>query len=344
MPAISIIVPVYKVEPYLRRCVDSILGQSYADFELILVDDGSPDNCPAICDEYAARDSRVVVIHQENGGLSAARNAGIERASGEFLCFVDSDDIVSTRFCQVLYTVAVQNQCMIVACKMQRFTEGDISTECNYACPINTTEMTSFTFIKEQMGRAIEIGVCGKLFHSCVFEKICFAVGKLHEDIIFAGDLLKEPEFFVTYVDTPLYYYRQRAGSIMNGQAADGKCSPHRVWAGNYLLECAKTVQYPYLQECLRYAVDYPWYFVDGIYVKFQFDENREFLDELQAMLRRNCKLYEQLPLLDNIRRHRMMLFAKSRFLYGFNAYTRLLRVYLYHILRKDAYSDGHGI
>lgn len=91
-PKISIIIPVYKVEPYLRQCVDSVLSQTYTNFEIILVDDGSPDNCPVICDEYAAKDSRVKVIHKENGGLSDARNAGIKVAKGEYLFFLDSDD------------------------------------------------------------------------------------------------------------------------------------------------------------------------------------------------------------------------------------------------------------
>ena len=94
MPQISVIVPVYKVEKYIHRCVDSILGQTFRAFELILVDDGSPDNCGAICDEYATKDSRVVVIHQENGGLSAARNAGLDIATGKYIYFVDSDDAV----------------------------------------------------------------------------------------------------------------------------------------------------------------------------------------------------------------------------------------------------------
>lgn len=94
-PKISCIVPVYNVEKYLRRCVDSILAQTFTDFELILVDDGSPDGCPAICDEYAEKDSRVRVIHQENKGVSAARNAGLDMARGEYVCFVDGDDEVS---------------------------------------------------------------------------------------------------------------------------------------------------------------------------------------------------------------------------------------------------------
>ena len=99
---ISVIVPVYKVEKYLKRCVDSILAQTYPCLEVILVDDGSPDGCPAICDEYAREDRRVRVIHKENGGLSDARNAGIDAAKGKFLGFVDSDDYVHPRFYELL--------------------------------------------------------------------------------------------------------------------------------------------------------------------------------------------------------------------------------------------------
>ena len=104
MPGISVIVPVYKVEKYLHECVDSILAQTFRDFELILVDDGSPDNCGAICDEYAAKDSRIRVIHQENQGLSGARNSGIDVARGEYITFVDADDSIEP----CLYTTAVK--------------------------------------------------------------------------------------------------------------------------------------------------------------------------------------------------------------------------------------------
>ena len=94
MPEVSVIVPVYKVEPYLHRCIDSILGQTFTDFELILVDDGSPDNCGKICDEYAKKDGRVRVVHKENGGVSSARNTGLQIACGKFIYFCDSDDYV----------------------------------------------------------------------------------------------------------------------------------------------------------------------------------------------------------------------------------------------------------
>ena len=116
-PLISIIVPVYQVEAYLDRCVASLLAQTYVNLEIILVDDGSPDRCPAICDMYAQKDSRVRVIHQENAGLSGARNAGIEVAKGEYLAFVDSDDYVSENFIRVLYDLLKETGCAVSQCR-----------------------------------------------------------------------------------------------------------------------------------------------------------------------------------------------------------------------------------
>ena len=104
-PLVSVIVPIYNVEKYLRRCVDSILSQSYQNLEVWLVDDGSPDGCPAICDEYARKDNRVKIIHKKNGGLSDARNVAIDVASGEYICFVDSDDYVASTYVETLYAL-----------------------------------------------------------------------------------------------------------------------------------------------------------------------------------------------------------------------------------------------
>ena len=127
MPAISVIVPVYKVEKYIHRCVDSILGQTFTDYELILVDDGSPDNCGAICDEYAVKDSRIVVIHQENGGLSAARNTGIDwsfaNSDSRWLTFIDSDDWVHPEYLQRLLAAAVEHNVSVSICGYAQ-TEG----------------------------------------------------------------------------------------------------------------------------------------------------------------------------------------------------------------------------
>ena len=124
MPVISVIVPVYKVEPYLHQCLDSVLAQSFTDFELILIDDGSPDNCGAICDEYAARDSRIYVIHQENAGQGKARNVGMDRASGKYLIFLDSDDYWLPTTLEALYTEAERNQTQVLVFGAMPFWDG----------------------------------------------------------------------------------------------------------------------------------------------------------------------------------------------------------------------------
>ena len=118
-PELSIIVPIYKVEKYLEECIQSILGQTFTDFELILVDDGSPDACPQMCDAAAKKDSRVRVIHQKNGGLSAARNTGIEAARGNWLGFVDSDDFVAPDMYEKLYHAAVNAGADCAVCSVQ---------------------------------------------------------------------------------------------------------------------------------------------------------------------------------------------------------------------------------
>ena len=123
-PLISVIVPIYKVEPYLRECVDSILGQTHGNLEVILVDDGSPDACPAICDEYAARDARVRVIHKTNGGLSDARNVGLDVARGEWVGFVDSDDVVEPTMYEVLLSCAQKAHAQIAVCNFAEFNDG----------------------------------------------------------------------------------------------------------------------------------------------------------------------------------------------------------------------------
>ena len=116
---ISIIVPIYKVEIYLRKCIDSIVNQTYKNIEILLIDDGSPDNCGIICDEYAKKDERIKVIHKENGGLSDARNYGIEASTGDYIIFIDSDDYVSESMCENLLICALENNADIVSCNFK---------------------------------------------------------------------------------------------------------------------------------------------------------------------------------------------------------------------------------
>ena len=115
-PLISIIIPVYNVEQYLHRCVDSVLNQTYKNLEIILVNDGSPDNCPFICDEYAKKDKRIIVVHKENGGLSSARNAGLEIVQGEYISFIDSDDWIHENYNEILYKNLHEKLKLIYTC------------------------------------------------------------------------------------------------------------------------------------------------------------------------------------------------------------------------------------
>lgn len=125
MPTVSIIIPVYKVEPYLRACVDSVLDQTYQDYEIILVDDGSPDNCPAICDEYAAAHDNIKVIHKTNDGLSSARNAGVDAARGKYIEFLDSDDTIEPETLETVVGIAENNNCDIVIFALHIYFSND---------------------------------------------------------------------------------------------------------------------------------------------------------------------------------------------------------------------------
>lgn len=214
MAQIAVIVPVYKVEPYLRRCVDSILEQTFTDFELILVDDGSPDNCGAICDEYAKKDSRVYVIHQENKGLSAARNAGIDwvfaNSNSEWLNFVDSDDWVHPEYLFTLYDAVNTCNVKMAICDCEIVEEYTSAYTAEKVNPVIMTAEETFVSRNE-----MSIVAYAKLYHRTSFEQIRFPVGKICEDAFVTHRILLEQEY-VAVCDTKLYYYFQRQDSILH--------------------------------------------------------------------------------------------------------------------------------
>ncbi len=212
MPKISIIVPVYNVEAYLDRCVQSVLNQTFTDFELILVDDGSPDNCPAMCDEYVQKDTRVVVIHQENGGLSAARNVGIDWAfansDSEWLAFIDSDDWIHPQYLELMYQTVIHYQVNICECKfLATSSEADGK---NLSEDIDVKRMSSEELycLKDSPGKRCypTHNAWGKLINKELFRCVRFPVNKLNEDLY----TMYKPLFAVNeacYIDFPLYYY-----------------------------------------------------------------------------------------------------------------------------------------
>ena len=215
-PLISVIVPVYRVEEYMERCVKSILSQTYKNLEVILVDDGSPDQCPAICDACAEKDARVKVIHQENKGLSGARNAGIDAASGEYLAFVDSDDYVSPHFIEELYQLLQDTGCAIGQCRFS-YVKGDgLVEESDSAFCIYRGES-----LMEQLYGPEEKATCfvvawNKLYRAELFKEtgIRYPEGRIHEDEATTYRLFHEAKK-LAFLDRALYgYYTENGGSI----------------------------------------------------------------------------------------------------------------------------------
>ena len=210
---ISLVVPIYKVEKYLNKCIESLIGQTYNNIEIILVDDGSPDNCPHICDEWASKDKRIAVIHKQNGGLSDARNAGIEAATGRYISFVDSDDYLSLDFCEILIDAIKKNKADIAM--------GDVSLVYEDKSLIKFTNVTKnqevcVPGIDVIYDNAIRYNMTAwaKVYKKELFDGIKYPVGRLHEDEFVFFKVLAKCNMFVIN-NNAKYYYLQRGTSIM---------------------------------------------------------------------------------------------------------------------------------
>lgn len=212
---ISIIVPVYNVEKYLKKCVDSILAQNFCDIEVLLVDDGSTDLCPELCDDYVRQDERVRVIHKKNGGLSDARNAGIDAAKGDLLAFVDGDDYIAPQMFDVLYENIIQTDADISVCDFIRVKENDIVL-INDTNNIRTSDYPYFlNDLFESSVKVVLTVAWNKLYKKAVFDGVRYPVGRYHEDEAVIHRLLVNCSKIV-YTDSALYYYVQHQGSIMS--------------------------------------------------------------------------------------------------------------------------------
>lgn len=216
-PLISVVVPIYKVEAYLNRCLDSILKQSYSNLEIVLIDDGSPDGCPKICDDYALRDSRIKVVHKENGGLADARNAGVIKSTGEYISFVDSDDFVTPDYIENLYRGISEFNADISLATFQSFErEDDIcfdKRECRFSLLSKESVFERYTSLQTSISMPF-ISACNKLYKRALFEGIYYPKGKLYEDSFTSYKLLDSATKIVM-TETPLYFYFINPASIM---------------------------------------------------------------------------------------------------------------------------------
>ena len=236
---VSIIVPIFNVEAYLDRCVENLVNQTYQNLEIILVDDGSPDDCPKMCDEWAIKDSRIKVIHKKNGGLSDARNAGMEIASGEYISFIDSDDYIALDFFVTLLLVMKKENSDIVECGVVKFYEDGRFEEYSDDLAVTTfeTESALSGLISEN---PFHQHVWNKLYKTQLVKDIPYAVGKLNEDEFWTYQVFGRAKK-VSKINKTMYYYFQRSSSIMGESynirridALEGKSNRQKYIEKNY--------------------------------------------------------------------------------------------------------------
>ena len=234
---ISVIVPVYNVEKYLKKCIDSIINQTYRNLEIILVDDGSPDNAGKICDEYALKDHRIRVIHKENGGLSDARNAGIDVANGEFIMFVDGDDYIADIAIEQFYQSILNDRVDIAIACMDSVDEYG-----NRVKMFSTAEKKICSgidaFFEICTGKSA-FGAPNRLYKTNQIREYYFKVGVLHEDVFFTTDLFTSKKVKnVSFLPFVGYFYFQRSDSIM-GDVRNRSPKTDLIKAHEYIIEKA---------------------------------------------------------------------------------------------------------
>lgn len=211
---ISVVVPIYNVEEFLEKCVDSILSQSYSNLEIILVNDGSKDNCLKICRDYELKDSRIVVIDKENGGLSSARNAGIDKATGKYIMFIDSDDYIEKTTVEKLYNNISSNGADISICNFfYSYKNENIRNNAILNTTIDDESKFSYLYGKYSLQTIIS---WNKLYKRELFNEIRYPDGLIHEDQYIICDLLDKSKKINYMTDEFLYYYVQRDNSIMS--------------------------------------------------------------------------------------------------------------------------------
>lgn len=285
MSEISIVVPVYNVEKYLDKCISSILQQSFTDFELILVDDGSNDGSERKCDEYKNGDSRIKVVHQENQGLSSARNIGIETSKGKYITFIDSDDFVHPRMLEILYNNILENKADISACGYEIVPEGKkiyVKSIGNNISIYNNIQSVKKIVEKSE---SIMIIACCKLYRRDLFQDVHYPSGKYHEDEFVTYKLLyKSNKIVVT--DAKLYYYVQRSNSITGSTYSIKRLDKLEALEqainffkneDNKELTCLAEFRYLFNMQIAYYRVKYEIKYNKSIMDKLRKQYNEEF-------------------------------------------------------------------
>ena len=321
LPKISVIVPVYKVEDYLKRCIDSIINQTYRNLEIILVDDGSPDKCGDICDEYAGKDNRIKVIHKSNGGLSDARNKGIEVATGEYIGFVDSDDwIESTMYERLLNLIKKYNADIAIGGVADVLVDNDAETivkTSDFGC------QDPFVVDKKEAMKRYFYGswsAWDKLYDANLFDNIRFPVGEINEDEAIVLDILDQCKY-ICYTSEIFYHYMKHVGS--NSITSSDFSIKKLAWENH----CKKNLsfirdKYPELEEAAatRYCNSILWSLTEIAMCDNSMEKETEML---LKNLKEEYSLFSRIYTKSNISGVRLRLI---RYL-PFRVYRKIIRL-----------------
>lgn len=301
---ISVVVPIYNVQEYLEKCIESILSQTYSSLEIILVDDGSTDQSGKICDDYKDRDTRIKVLHKENGGLSSARNAGIELATGEYIGFVDSDDYIDKAMYEVLLQKMVQYNADISICN-RFYTEEDGRKFLRYKSDGNELVMDSEHAILEMNSfRSFDMAAWDKLYKRKVFDEIRFPEGKLSEDYFIMYRLFELVDR-ICYTPEPYYYYMQRKGSISRGK----KINFDFVEAAKEQMEYVEK-RYPQLKNCVHTAYASANMTVYNFHMKNHVKCSKDVRQKLQDKVKENYSYVKNNMEISKVKKIQTFLFA----------------------------------
>lgn len=278
---ISVIIPIYNVEAYLDECIASVIAQTYSNLEIILVDDGSPDNCPQMCDEWAAKDGRIKVIHKENGGISDARNAAIDIATGDYIAFVDSDDWIEPRMYEIMLAALKKENADICACTiLSCFPERRVAWGFQEYTTGNSEKILSLLY----RDTAYPVAIWNKLYRRYLWDDLRFPVGKICEDA-FTTYLLVDKASKIVQIPETLYCYRIRENSTMTAAFSYKRMDEEEAWRCNY--EFVRT-KYPQLKKI---AFDFYLQKVNTLMHTIPNNQREEFQREysmLRSILRKN--------------------------------------------------------
>ncbi len=309
---ISIIVPVYNVEKYLHKCIDSIIGQTYKNLEILLIDDGSTDRSGIICDDYSAKDSRIKVIHKENGGQASARNLALTIAKGEYIGFVDSDDWIEPDMYEILYNAIIDNNADISMCGRNNISESSGLAKPFFSYPIGFSLSNSEAIKRFLLFDGIDSAGWDKLFKRKIAINHRFPLGLISEDLLYIYKCIKEAEK-IYHVGIPLYNYLQR-----NNSTSRSKYSKKTNGLYIYPKEIREDVikKYPKLKK----EADYYMFFEHFVFYRI--------LDSSDVNIKDNTEKTSFKYLLDMLLNPYLDMKTKSKFV--------LFRLNMYRVVRKS--------